>query len=286
MSFPFVMLTKNALIFQTDDSGGSKNVKEQYDYQLNLLKKYVGWSNEETNAFNVGLKEMIDCEIKRTIGALEKMQSETERMDLPPLREKKSTFNIPLKRRDALKVKIERRNTSEPAIRYEDYREIIDIINDQGCVMEQDPSTFKSLDEPNLRSLLLPSLNALTKLSVSGETFNGVGKTDICLKYESKNIFVSECKIWSGAENFKEAIDQLFGYTIWRDGKTALIVFSRNKDMTNVVQSADECIRNHPNFMRFKEDVTSTIKVYVMKHPKDLGKEVFLALIAFNLFCK
>jgi hypothetical protein len=46
------------------------------------------------------------------------------------------------------------------------------------------------------------------------------GKTDILIRDNDKNIFIAECKFWGGPKLFKETIDQLLGYTSWRDTKT------------------------------------------------------------------
>lgn len=59
----------------------------------------------------------------------------------------------------------------------------------------------------------------------TGETFNRAGKTDILLREGDRNVFIAECKFWKGPKAFGEAIDQRLGYTMWRDSKTAILVF-------------------------------------------------------------
>jgi hypothetical protein len=63
----------------------------------------------------------------------------------------------------------------------------------------------------------------------SSETFNAAGKTDILIRVEDRNIFVAECKFWKGEKHFIPTIDQLLSYTSWRDTKTAIILFNRQK---------------------------------------------------------
>lgn len=38
------------------------------------------------------------------------------------------------------------------------------------------------------------------------------------------------------------AIEQLLGYLTWRDSKTALVIFSRNKDIKGVLRAAKEAL--------------------------------------------
>ena len=69
------------------------------------------------------------------------------------------------------------------------------------------------------------------KRMVSSEAFNKEGKTDLVIQHKDHNIFIAECKIWDGEENFNKGITQLNGYLTWRDTKTSYIIFSRNKDI-------------------------------------------------------
>jgi hypothetical protein len=64
--------------------------------------------------------------------------------------------------------------------------------------------------EGDLRQVLLVALKPSYPGQVTAETFNFTGKTDILVRHDDRNIFIAECKIWSGAKGFAEAIDQLF----------------------------------------------------------------------------
>lgn len=86
------------------------------------------------------------------------------------------------------------------------------------------------MQEEDLRNTLLAMLNATYKGNATGETFRRKGKTDICIEMENRAAFVAECKIWKGAKALTNAVRQLNGYLTWRDCKTALIVFVRQKD--------------------------------------------------------
>ncbi len=75
------------------------------------------------------------------------------------------------------------------------------------------------------------------------EAFNVAGKTDILIRDGDCNIFVAECKIWSGSKQFTEAIDQLNKSAAWRDGKLALIVSVEGRDLTTIMERARDTLR-------------------------------------------
>jgi hypothetical protein len=113
-------------------------------------------------------------------------------------------------------------------------------------VMERSPSAFVSMDEEALRSHFLVQLNGHYEGQATGETFNYQGKTDILIRSEGRNIFVAECKFWGGPKKLTETIDQLLGYSCWRDTKVAVILFNRNKDFSKVLELSPQRSRRTP----------------------------------------
>lgn len=65
-------------------------------------------------------------------------------------------------------------------------------------VMERSPHAFAKMGEEDLRTHFLVQLNGLYEGQATGETFNFEGKTDILIRVEGKNIFIAECKFWTG----------------------------------------------------------------------------------------
>jgi len=115
------------------------------------------------------------------------------------------------------------------------YERMITTIASFGHALERRPASARLLlpDEQTLRDWLmfLLSTNYETpdgsELFAGGETVNGKGKTDILIRHHNRNAFIGECKFWHGPKKFDEAIDQLLGYTVWRDTKAAIILLLR-----------------------------------------------------------
>ena len=95
-----------------------------------------------------------------------------------------------------------------------------------------------------MRDVILSNLNTHYQGTASGETFNKVGKTDIYIPFENKAAYIAECKVWHGNKKFIEAIDQLCGYTTWRDTKTSLVIFNKdNKDFRALLDNINNSLR-------------------------------------------
>ena len=69
----------------------------------------------------------------------------------------------------------------------------------------------------------------------------------VTIRVKDRNIFIAECKFWSGEKSLRETIDQLLGYLSWRDTKAAVIIFSRNRDFSGVPQTIQGSVPKHPH---------------------------------------
>lgn len=171
----------------------------------------------------------------------------------------------------------------EPVLADEEYEHILNVIQRMALVIERSPSAFTLLDEEAIRTHFLVQLNGHYEGQATGETFNYTGKTDILIRSEGKNIFIAECKFWSGPKKLTETIDQLLGYSSWRDTKVAVIVFNRNKDFSKVLESIQKETKAHSNFKRQRLNKSETIFRYVFAHREDLNRELELTVMAFDL---
>ena len=134
---------------------------------------------------------------------------------------------------------------------------------------ERSPQTCAGMGEEALRTVVLDALNTHYRGQGTAGAFNVAGKTDILIRHEGNNLFIGECKFWSGVKGFVAAIDQLFGYTAWRDTKLALIMFVRERDLTAIIDKAREAIAEHDQFVAWRGSANETELRAVMSWPTD-----------------
>jgi hypothetical protein len=163
-----------------------------------------------------------------------------------------------------------------------EYDYILHIIENITIAIERSPSAFRNMFEEHLRDHILIQLNGHYEGSATGETFNSEGKTDILVRVKNKNIFIGECKFWSGAKVYLKALDQLFGYTCWSDTKAAIIMFNRKGDHTKVIETLRSVTPNHGRFKRELQHKSQTHLRYLFRHPEDEHRDIYVAVLAIN----
>ncbi|WP_456479958.1 hypothetical protein [Nautilia sp.] len=165
------------------------------------------------------------------------------------------------------------------------YNDIINEINIFGLNLEKYKNLYSKFNEEGFRDFFLPHLNSISKsYTATGETFNKKGKTDILVQdKEGNNVFIAECKIWYGEQELLKAIDQLLErYVTWRDDKTALIIFNKhNKNFTQLLITAKEAVKKHPQFDSIVQESKKTFS-YIFKNIDDPQKKIYLELMIFN----
>lgn len=171
----------------------------------------------------------------------------------------------------------------EPAMSTDDYEHILGVMENMAHVMERSPSAFHAMDEEALRSHFLVQLNGHYEGQATGETFNYEGKTDILVRSEGRNIFIGECKFWSGPKKLQETIDQLLRYSSWRDTKTAVVLFNRNRDFSKVLEAIPEAVRAHLQYKRDLPGAAETRFRYCFANRDDKNRELFLTVLVFDV---
>lgn len=172
-----------------------------------------------------------------------------------------------------------------PILQEEVYSDIKEVLYNVGKAIERKPSLYKDKYEEDLRDIFLLFLETrYDSTSGVGEAFNSKGKTDILLKYvkDGSNLFVAECKFWSGQKGLLNAINQLLGYLTHRDSKTALMIFVDRNEMTSIIENAKNRIRDHSYYKRFvKENYNSSIS-YEFSLPNDSKKIIQIEVMFFH----
>ena len=101
------------------------------------------------------------------------------------------------------------------------------------------------------RKIFSKGLSGYTKVHYRGSLGSRASiKTDILIRVEGRNIFIGECKIWRGEKALSKTIDQILSYLNWRDTKAAIILFNRNRNLSDVISKFQETAKAHPHDRR------------------------------------
>lgn len=139
------------------------------------------------------------------------------------------------------------------------------------------------MKEEDLRTHFLVGLNGQYEGNATGETFNSEGKTDILIRVDGRNIFIAECKFWTGPDGLKGTVDQLLGYATWRDTRTAIILFNRNKNLSAVLEKIPDAISGHSNFKQRLDYESETGFRFVLRQKNDPSRDVTLSVLVFDV---
>jgi len=255
---------------------------------INNIKKYLGWVRRDVDNFNKSIEPFIRDVIRNRKAKLQKDLDLVTKLGIPIKKREgmPKTYVVPEIRRKPRIVKpepTEKPSKPEPVLDIEEYENILNILKNMVLVMERSPSAFVNMKEEDLRQHFLVQLNAQYEGMATGETFNYEGKTDILIRYEGKNAFIAECKFWIGEKGLLEAIDQLLGYTSWRDTKTAILLFNRKKNFSNVLEKIPSTAESHKCYKRELERRGEIEFRYIFHQPDDPNRELILTVMAFDV---
>jgi hypothetical protein len=227
-------------------------VRAHVDGQQQAISQYVGWVNADVRAQRDEIERLASIEVASRRERLLQARGVEASLGIPIRPAGASTtYPVPVRRARLRLTETAARETfsPEPILELSIYEDILRLIANFRATLERSPGTFARLSEEELRDHLILILNGSYSGAATAETFNGKGKTDILLRHNDRNVFIAECKFWHGAKAFTSAIDQLLGYLVWRDSKAALIVFIRNKNVSQVIQNAVETLQGHPLYV-------------------------------------
>ena len=239
---------------------------------------------------NIELPRIIDENValrrknyKRFFAAAEKLKLPiTLKADAPPLKpiviEKRGIKTLPPATMSASAP-------PDPGITDHTYEQILQAVRNQGRQFERTPATYVKHDEEELRDIIWGNLSTHFGKDVNGEAFSRSGKTDIRIDDSGRAAFIAECKIWRGPKEIQAAVDQLLGYLRWRDCKTALIVFNKDRDnFTRILDSGPAALREAK---LFRGDVGGKSEAgesrMVFASPDDDSRRVTVHLFLFDL---
>ena len=264
------------------------NIRSEFDGDMTNVKQYLDWVASDVAGFNSALRETANRLVEARREKLLEDRGLVESLGFP-LRSRPGvpeTYAAPqVKRRIASGPPPAPREPykPEPALSVDDYEHILSVISNMVMVMERSPQAFTGMGEEDLRQHFLVQLNGHYEGQATGETFNFEGKTDILVRADGKNMFIAECKFWSGPAGLSEALDQLLGYAAWRDTKTALLLFNRDRNMSTVLNAIPDTIRADPRYKGDRAYESETGFRYVFGHRDDPTRDLTLTVLVFDV---
>lgn len=276
------------LPFTPNQGGDPEAIRAGINREIEEVEKHLDWIRKDVDSHNNALRGIAERAIEKRRAILLQQQGLVASLGIP-LRERpdaSKTYIAPAVRKKVTPI-LPPASTApykpEPVLAMEHYEHILDVMQNMTKVMERSPSTFARMDEESLRDHYLVQLNGHYQGAATGETFNASGKTDILIRERDRNIFIAECKFWKGASGYAATIDQLLGYSTWRDTKTAILVFNRNRDTSRVLSEIKRITELHAHYKRAVPWLHESGFRFVMKHPNDQSRELILTVLVFDI---
>jgi hypothetical protein len=270
------------------DNLNTDQVRGQIDTWLSDIRQHLQWQRDGFRDLNEALPREAHAAIDKRRNQLLANQNLVAGLGIPLRRrpDAPTTYVAPEVKRK-LMPNLPPATTGtfkpEPILEEAEYQHILGIMESMAHVLERSPKAFHRLDEEGIRTHFLVQLNGHYEGQATGETFNYRGKTDILVRSGDRNIFIAECKFWGGPTDFNDTIEQLLGYLSWRDSKTAILLFNRNKNFSRVLAAIPEVVFTHPNFQRDDGKCGETGFRYRFRHKDDPAKILYLTILAFDV---
>ena len=272
------------------DDLDEKTLSNDIDRELESIRFFIDSQVKDVIAYNRELRKVIENSVTARKERLLKAAGVMGRLGITLERDPNAPSMTPLQ----LTPKIVKPLPSspryqfnpEPGLDSNQYKHILSVVRHITRTYETTPSTFRKLDEKELRNLILAHLNAYFKGGATGETFRKLGKTDVRIENDNRAAFVAECKMWKGAASFHASINQLLGYLTWRDCKAAIIVFNkRNSGFSGIRSKISSELPRHAQFKRDIENKEGQGEWRnVFRSSEDELREVTIHVFAVNLF--
>ncbi len=244
---------------------------------------------KDVSDYNTRLRNYISMYVEQRRGRIGTHESLESALGIPIVRRPGTPDfkELPVKRRIVQPLKHIPDQPPEPGINSEVYELILDAIRHQGCTFETTRGTYFVHGEEDLRNIILANLNQYFQGDATGETFRKYGKTDIRIEDEDRMAFIGECKVWSGPGDIHGDIDQLLGYSTWRDCKTALVYFNKTVAGFKAIQDKMEpALADHPNYIRPLPVDKAGEWRFKIRSTEDAGREINVHVFLFDLFVK
>ena len=265
----------------------AESIRRHLQRELDSIKTHLTWNDELLIPFNESLENAALQRISRRRDRLLANQDLVANLGFPiRQRQDSKTYTPPEVRRRVRTAAPPSSATPfvpEPALAMEQYEHILKLMLSTARMLERSPSAFAAMGEEQLRDQFLVVLNSHYEGQATGETFNAGGKTDILVRSRDRSVFIAECKIWRGAKSLSGAVDQLLSYTTWRDTKTAVVVFNRNKNVSDVIAKVPTTLAQHPRHKRERNVDLEGAYRCLLSQKDDPNREMVLTVLVVDV---
>lgn len=264
-------------------------IKRALDEFLSSVSQSVSWQRPQIDSWNQALPGLVqqlvssrrdkliaDRKLVDNLGFKVRRHGDVLSTIAVPIHRKAIVPQLPPAKSGPLAI-------PEPELEMQIYEEILDTLAGMSVVLERNPSAFSNIDEESLRTQFLIPLNSKFQGQASGETFHASGKTDILIKHNDRVLFIAECKFWKGAQSLLDAVSQLLGYVTWRETKTAILLFNRNRDFSAVLAQIPTTVAQHPQFLRNESYGSSTGFRFTVRSLNDASRHLIVTVLAFDV---
>lgn len=271
----------NVVVEVIERTLNADTIRRHVDQVKQDISKRIGWANGDLANFRGEAERSIrsaiasrkqrilnDREVEEALG----IPVRTSGIPRPPVPARRKHVTLQTRTRQKGFV-------PEPVLDEAVYQDILDAVRAWATSLERTPGTAAKLDEEELRDLLLGNLNTYWQGGAGGELFNGSGKTDILIRHGDRNAFIAECKIWRGPKGVADALDQLLSYLVWRDSKSALIMFIKTANPAATIDKLHRTVEEHSSFILTKDATDPSSRVDYIVTADDEGRRVSLAVV-------
>ena len=265
------------------------DLKKVRDRMIDTTEQYINWSTKDVESYNEKLRRIIRQSINGRRKRLSKHLEIEEAFDIPlkPKPGMPDFKELPVKRRIVEPLKTAPNLPKEPGISDENYELILNVIRLFGRSMEDTPRTFNIHPEEELRDFFLAALNILYGGAAAGERFRNTGKTDISIIDDEQRAFVAECKVWEGGKGLSDGLEQLLGYLTWRDCKTSIVIFNKDRAKFKEIQKkVPATLSGHDNHIKQLDIGSEGEWRFRFRSANDPDREITVHVYLFDLYVK
>lgn len=255
----------------------------QMSRDIGSIRSGIDYVNRDVVAFNQSLRPYIQQVLKKRKESVQRFFNLANLLNVPVSQNEFASNHIPIRRKRAIQpIAHQYQRKNEYCISDKDYSDILSAIRHFCSTFEKTPSVYSGMNEEALRSVLMAHLNSSYNPLVTGETFRVGGKTDIQISIEEQAAFIAECKMWSGPSAVQKAIEQIDNYLTWRDVKTALIYFVRQKGFISILEHAREALKSVDGIVQVNDIDRNEFDCYYASKATQ-GQMIRIRVFLFNM---